>query len=47
VVEKPFTRETLLAALEKAMARRRQVANDNRWPVGGSVVPWERVYPPI
>jgi DNA-binding NtrC family response regulator len=47
VVEKPFTRETLLAALEKAMARRRQVANDNRWPASGSVVPWERVYPPI
>jgi CheY-like chemotaxis protein len=47
VVEKPFTRETLLAALEKAMARRRQVANDNVWPLTGSVVPWERVYPPI
>jgi CheY-like chemotaxis protein len=47
VVEKPFTRETLLAAIGKAMARRRQVANDNRWPAGGSVVPWERVYPPI
>jgi DNA-binding NtrC family response regulator len=47
VVEKPFTAETLLAALEKAMARRRQVANDNRWPASGSVVPWERVYPPI
>lgn len=47
VVEKPYTRETLLAAIEKAMARRRQVANDNRWSAGGSVVPWERVYPPI
>ena len=49
VVEKPFTRETLLAALEKAMARRPQVANDNRWPASASasVVPWERVYPPI
>ena len=47
VVEKPFTREILLAALEKAMARQRQVANDNLWPAGGSVVPWERVYPPI
>jgi DNA-binding NtrC family response regulator len=47
VVEKPFARETLLAAVEKAMARRRQVANDNRWPASGSVVPWERVYPPI
>jgi CheY-like chemotaxis protein len=47
VVEKPFTREVLLAALEKAMARPREVANDNRWPVGGSVVPWARVYPPL
>ena len=47
MVEKPFTREALLAALEQAMARRRRVANDNRWHTGGSVVPWERVYPPI
>jgi CheY-like chemotaxis protein len=47
VVEKPFTREILLAAVEKAMARRREVANDNRWPVGASVVPWTRVYPPL
>ena len=47
VVEKPFTRETLLAAVEKAMAKRREVANDNRWPAGGTVVPWARVYPPI
>jgi DNA-binding NtrC family response regulator len=47
VVEKPFTRESLLAAVEKAMAKGREVANDNRWPAGGTVVPWERVYPPI
>lgn len=47
VVEKPFTRETLLAAVEKTMARVRKVVNDNRWPAAGSVVPWERVYPPI
>jgi DNA-binding NtrC family response regulator len=47
VVEKPFTREILLAAVEKAMARAREVANDNRWPVGGTVVPWARVYPPL
>jgi CheY-like chemotaxis protein len=47
VVEKPFTREALLAAVEKAMARPREVANDNRWPIGGSVVPWTRVYPPL
>jgi DNA-binding NtrC family response regulator len=47
VVEKPFTREALLAAVEKAMARPREVANDNRRPAGGSVVPWTRVYPPL
>jgi len=47
LVEKPFTRETLLAAVEKAMARRREVANDNRWPAGATVVPWARVYPPL
>jgi hypothetical protein len=47
VVEKPFTRESLLAAVEKAMAWRREVANDNRWPAGASVVPWARVYPPL
>ena len=47
VVEKPFTRDVLLAAVERAMARRCQVANDNRWAAGGSVVPWERVYPAI
>jgi CheY-like chemotaxis protein len=47
MVEKPFTREGLLAAIEKAMAKPRQVANDNRWPPGGPVVPWARVYPPI
>jgi DNA-binding NtrC family response regulator len=47
VVEKPFTRETLLAALEKALARARKVVTDNLWPTAASVVPWERVYPPI
>ena len=47
IVEKPFTREILLAALDKAMAKPHEVANDNRWPAGGTVVPWERVYPPI
>lgn len=47
VVEKPFTRGALLAAIAKAMTRRREVANDNRWPAGGPVVPWARVYPPL
>lgn len=47
IVEKPFTREILLAAVDKAMAKRREVANDNRWPVGGTVVPWARLYPTL
>jgi DNA-binding NtrC family response regulator len=47
LVEKPFTREALLAAVEKAMAKRREVANDNRWPAGGTVVSWARVYPSL
>ena len=46
VLEKPFTREALLSAVEKAMAKQCDVANDNRW-LGGVVVPWTRVYPPI
>jgi CheY-like chemotaxis protein len=47
VVEKPFTRESLISALEKAMAKPGQTANDNRWPAGGPVVPGIRVYPPL
>ncbi|MBY0322122.1 MAG: response regulator [Reyranella sp.] len=47
VVEKPFTGESLIGAVEKAMARPREVANDNRWPSNASVVPWARVYPPL
>lgn len=47
IVEKPFTRELLIAAVEKATARPREVANDNRWPTGGPVVPWTRVYPQL
>ena len=46
-VEKPFTREAVLAAVENAMAVQRKMANDNRWPARGPVVPWERVYPTL
>jgi len=45
-VEKPFNREALLAAVEKAIAKYGEVANDDRW-LGGVVVPWTRVYPPL
>ena len=47
IVEKPFTRESLLAAVEKAMARSHGIANDNDRTFGGTVVPWTRVYPPL
>jgi len=47
VVEKPFTREILIAAVEKAMAKPHEVANGNRWSATGSVVPGTRIYPPI
>ena len=43
VVEKPFNRDVLIAAVEKAMAHGSEVANDNRWAASGSVVPWSRV----
>jgi hypothetical protein len=46
VVERPFRRDALLAAVEKAMAKPRKGANDNHWH-GGLVVPWTRVYPPL
>jgi DNA-binding NtrC family response regulator len=46
-VEKPFTRAALMAAVEKAMGSRREVANDNRRAAGGPVVPGIRVYPPL
>lgn len=47
IVEKPFTTDMVIAALKRAMAKPREVANDNRWPAGGPVVPWTRVYPPL
>jgi DNA-binding response OmpR family regulator len=46
VIQKPFNSDVLISAVEKAMARRR-VANDNPWATGGTVVPWERVYPSL
>jgi len=47
VVEKPFTPKIVLKAVEKAMARHREIANVNRCPASGAVVPWERVYPTL
>ena len=46
VVGKPFSRDMVIGAVEKAMAKPREVANYNRWP-NASVVPWARVYPPL
>ena len=47
VVETPFNREILVAAVEQALAGSREVADDNRWPAGGPVVPSTRIYPPL
>jgi CheY-like chemotaxis protein len=47
VIRTPLTRENLLSAVAKAMAKPRRIANDNRWPPGGPVVPGTRVYPPL
>lgn len=47
IVEKPFNRDALLAAIGKAMAKSREVIDQGRTTAGASVVPWERVYPPI
>lgn len=47
IVEKPFDRDALLAAIGKAMARSGEVVDQGRTTAGASVVPWERVYPPI
>ena len=46
-IKKPVTKEALLSAIKKALAKRSQGANDAGWPVGGVVVPWARVYPPL
>ena len=46
VVEKPFNRKALLAAVEEATAKSGEIPNNESW-VGGLVVPWTRVYPPL
>lgn len=47
VVEKPFSADRLLAAVDKAMARARRSAEGGHGPADGSVVPWPRVFPPL
>lgn len=47
VVEKPFDRDALLAAVERAMARSREMTNHNQRAARAAVVPWERIYPPL
>lgn len=46
VVEKPFNRQALLGAVEKAVAKSGDAIGDNGW-LGGLVVPWARVYPSL
>jgi CheY-like chemotaxis protein len=46
VVEKPFNRSALLAAVEEAMAGKK-AANDNRGYGARPALPWPRVYPPL
>lgn len=45
VVEKPVVRDELIAAVERAMGRRRLPANDNRWQSPALVTPSSRLYP--
>mgnify|MGYP001028137327 CR=1 FL=1 len=45
VVGKPFSRDVLIAAVEKAMARSREP--DRQLPANGSVLPFPRVFPPL
>ena len=47
VVEKPMSRDALLAAVGTAVATSREATNRIRETAGAGVVPWERVYPPI
>jgi len=47
VVEMPFTREILLAAVESALASPREVVTHNQLSASRSVVPWTRVYPQL
>ncbi len=46
LVEKPFHSKALLQAIVKATAKSGGVVNENSW-LGGLVVPWARVYPPL
>jgi DNA-binding NtrC family response regulator len=46
VVEKPFSRAALVAAVEEAMAGK-SAANDNRLQGLATTPPWPRVYPPL
>ena len=47
VVEKPFCRAALLAAIERALKKPPVPTNDNNRFSGSTVVPWERIYPAL
>lgn len=47
IVEKPISRDALLAAIGEAMATPRETIDRGGEVAGAGVVPWERVYPPI
>jgi DNA-binding NarL/FixJ family response regulator len=47
VVERPVDRTKLIAAVQRAMGRRRILANDNRWQSLALVRPTSRLYPAL